>query len=473
MERQLELFHSENPKPFRSPLPHQKEALEYCKRSKIALFMEMRLGKTLVSIRWAKERKAERVLIVAPLSSLNPWEEELVEENVEKKRIHYLLGSREKKLSIAKFPAKGWYLINYEGLRSCPEILKQNWQAIILDESTKIRNPKAQITKLLNSQAVYIPNRCILSGRPNPESALDYFEQFRFLFGSFMGKNNYWNFLHSNFHKGWSGWDWVPNKGTLDRIKNEVHGLSFVRTRSQCGVGSSKVHEKRYVYMTPKQKKLYREIEKTFAFEYGEKKNETQWVVVKYLWMSRLAGGFLPNSENEESNKLTIISEEKTKLLLELLRGELKEEKVVVWFRFNSELKHVKLALENVGIECVSILGETLPSERSFAYSEFRKNPETRVMLAQIKCGKFTYDWSVASTAIYYSNAYDNEDRIQSEDRIIHPKKKEPVLYLDLITKDTVDEDVVKALKEKNLESKLFMNQLISKTLERLRKQAV
>ena len=269
--------------------------------------------------------------------------------------------------------------------------------------------------------------------------------------------------------RGWSAWDWVPNKGTIDRIKSEVHAKAFVLTRSQCKVGSRKVHEKRFVYMSPKQKKLYKEVEKTFAYEYGMERESTQWVVVKYLWLSRLAGGFLPVEKENEPKKVTLISEEKTKLLKELLTGELKNEKAVVWFRFNSELKHVQKFLESEGIGCVSILGETLTDQRNRNSFQFQTNPKIRVMLAQVKCGKFSYDWSVASTAIYYSNAYDAEDRAQSEDRIIHPKKTEPVLYLDLITKDTVDEDIVETLKDKNVNSKIFMMQLMSKTLERLK----
>jgi hypothetical protein len=81
-------------------------------------------------------------------------------------------------------------------------------------------------------------------------------------------------------------------------------------------------------------------------------------------------------------------------------------------------------------------------------------------MLAQVKCGKFGLDWSVASTAIYYSNPYDMEDRAQSEDRIVSATKTEPVLYIDLITKDTIDEEVTEVLRDKNVTARSFFNSI-------------
>jgi SNF2 family DNA or RNA helicase len=50
---------------------------------------------------------------------------------------------------------------------------------------------------------------------------------------------------------------------------------------------------------------------------------------------------------------------------------------------------------------------------------------------------------------IYYSNGYDLEKRLQSEDRAHRIGQKKTVTYIDLIAEDTVDEKIVKALREK------------------------
>jgi len=65
-----------------------------------------------------------------------------------------------------------------------------------------------------------------------------------------------------------------------------------------------------------------------------------------------------------------------------------------------------------------------------------------------------------ADTAIYYSNYYSFEMRTQSEDRIIHPLKQTPLLYVDLVTENTIDEDVVEILQTKKLRAVGFMRLL-------------
>jgi hypothetical protein len=55
----------------------------------------------------------------------------------------------------------------------------------------------------------------------------------------------------------------------------------------------------------------------------------------------------------------------------------------------------------------------------------------------------------VPSTVIYYSNGYDLEKRLQSEDRAHRIGQKKSVTYVDLIAAKTVDEKIVKALRSK------------------------
>jgi SNF2 family DNA or RNA helicase len=50
---------------------------------------------------------------------------------------------------------------------------------------------------------------------------------------------------------------------------------------------------------------------------------------------------------------------------------------------------------------------------------------------------------------VYYSNNYDLEKRLQSEDRAHRIGQVNKVTYIDLICEDTVDEKIVKALKSK------------------------
>ena len=438
---------------LRSLFPHQVNALTYAaNRSRIALFMEMRLGKTTVAIRWAKHHQLERVLVVAPLSVLPGWIDELRAEGVPMGYINFLTGNTKLRVQVASEIDTGWALINYEAVRAAPQILDLAWSGIILDESTRVRNPKAQTTKFMIRRTGHIGHRAILSGLPAPESPMDYFCQMQFLHGHFMNCMNFWVFRQTFFQLGRTGWDWEPKPDTVTRVKHEVHRQAFVLTRKGANMGERKIYERRVVPMTKEQNKAYQQVMKTFKFE----DIETVWAVTRQLWLARIAGGFSPDQEHPR-----LISDTKLAELMTILTEELPNEPVVVWYRFNEELHATSLLLFDAKIPHKCITGETTVEQRRAAVADFQAG-RFNVLLMQINCGKFGLNTSRASTAIYYSNSYELEARAQSEDRIVHMAKQEPLLYIDLVTGGTVDEAVVEALRDKKLTAKQFMNRILT-----------
>jgi len=429
---------------------YQERALAYAaERSRIALFMEMRLGKTLVTIRWARAQGARRILVLAPVTVLNSWWDELNDEGENK--IWWLHGlSRAEKLRTSRFllGKRTWYLLNYEGLRAAPELIDVPWDVVIADESTAIRNPQAQITKLMLK--LRVPCRAILSGLPNPESPLDYFTQMQFVFGNFLGFDNYWVCRQVKFKIGWTGYDWQPKTGTLDEIKAHVHEKAFVLTRKQAGRANEKIYERRMIKPSAEILRLSKHVEKNFEFE----DEVTNHAITRVLWQARLAGGFRPDT-------LEMISGHKMAELLQLVTGELRDQQVVVWFRFNEELKTALTMLRAKGVKVEGIWGKVKARDRGRIVRQFRAG-KFRLLCIQGKIGQYSLDLSTASTAIYYSNHYDMEIRGQSEDRIEHPSKKESLLYIDLVSEGLIDEDVVQALKEKKMDSRQMATALLA-----------
>lgn len=432
-------------------LPHQVEALAYAHRRKsIGIFLAMRLGKTPVVLRWARQRSLKKVLVVAPLSVLPGmgWEDEIQQEG----GWPIYLWPQERRdvwLTAAEHNTVGWYGINYEAvLRSCPEILELDWDAIILDESTRIRNPKAQITKLLLNHTGHIEHRAILSGLPNPESPLDLFCQMKFLHGSFLGIENFWAFRQSKFKL--VGYEWYPKRGVTEQIKKAIHHDCFIRSQKQVGMGNKKVMERRYVYMTPVQKRLQKEIHRDFTA--GDR--STKWSTVQQMWLARLAGGFTPDLE--------LIADNKMRLLKTILTEERPKEQVVVWFRFTAEIKAAYAMLRKAGVTCKIIRGQTDKRKRPIIQKKFHAGIY-RVLLMQVKVGQYGLNLACANTAIYYSNAWDHEIRSQSQQRIEHMMKKVPLLYIDLVTRGSVDEAVLDALQEKKFESRRFLRDVMTK----------
>jgi hypothetical protein len=461
-------------------MPHQVNAFDYAMREKCpAFFLEMRCGKTLVTIRWAKSLSGvRRILIIAPLTVLETWERELREEG-ESFTTCYGFSAIKRREAIAEAWFKGeerrhWLLMNYEGLlnlgevrtvkrkdgrirriRQVPGVAFLPWCIVGLDESTKIKNPSAQITKVCIGGFRNVSHRALLTGLANPEGDLDLVSQFLFLDGHFMGHTDFWHARNELFEK--KGYQWVHREGVKARIKQYVHRRAFVMTAAQAGMPSRVQYQTRRVEPSPAQRRMYKQVEDEYAAVLlsGEEVS-TQWVLTQRLWLQRIAGGFDP-----EEN---LLSSAKSDELKSLLKGELANRKVIVWFKFRAELEHCREVLTKAGISCVSLMGgETLRS-RTGKLETFRGR--TRVLLAMEKLS-FGFDASVADTAIYYSNEWSNQDRSQSEKRIVHPKKKRTHLIIDLVTRGTIDEEVVKAVKEKKFESKFFMSKLEEEFLKR------
>jgi SNF2 family DNA or RNA helicase len=406
----------------------------------------MRLGKTLIAVRLCVEWQARRILIVAPLSVIGTWQRELAEEGLSGLVI-------DGKTPVgATFTVGGFLLVGYERLRLTPELASLPWDVVILDESTRIKNPKARITKLCIRGFRRARHRVILSGLPAPEGPLDYCTQFLFLNGEFCQASNYWQFRMKYFRQGW--YDWRPYPKSIPVIREAVQRNAYVLSRTQAGIGSKKVYEVRNVPMNSEQLRLEKSIKQ--GFELGPDE-QTVWSVVCANWLSRVAGG--------HGSKWKVVNPAKALEVKALLYGELSAESVLVFFRFNRELD---LCWKTLGKPkwAARMTGETSPEDRSCIVRAFSSG-EVRVILLQVKVGKFGLNLSRASTVIYYSNSYSMEDRHQSEDRIVHPAKTEPLLYIDLVSKGSIDEELLRSLREKRFSSRFFLQRTLSAYLER------
>ena len=85
------------------------------------------------------------------------------------------------------------------------------------------------------------------------------------------------------------------------------------------------------------------------------------------------------------------------------------------------------------------------------------KDSSLRYFVGNQQTAGYGLTLTAAKTVVYYSNNYDLEKRIQSEDRAHRIGQKSNVTYIDLIAEKTVDERIVKALRNKiNIASKVL-----------------
>lgn len=440
----------------------------------IALFHEMRLGKTLTTIRWASAIPGSR-LVVAPLAVLYAWERELQMENIkpetldaEKRR--ELASDLDAFLEVSNQVQNGdgWYLINYEGLietgnktrRGKPKatpsmfaILK--WQTIILDESACIRNPQAQRTKVCLEMGKVAKQRAVLSGLPNPEGPLDFFSQMQFVYRSFMGCSNYWEFRATHFILDEWG-NAIPRLGATRLIRQAVRKKASVLSRKEVGLDNIPLVETRHVDFTPEHRKKYDLIERDFEFE----GRETNWSVVKFNWMLQYTGG-CPTEGTGHALKLMELAY--------LLRSELKGQQFLVWYQFQREGDAIVDRLTNQfnRYKVGRIAGNVSLAKRKRFQRQLERG-EIDGLVLQVGCARYGLDLSAASVAIYYTIPSSHDVYGQSRDRIVHPKKKEPLLLVHLLVRNTIDDDIFTVLQDKRTCSRtLFRKRVLTRMRER------
>jgi SNF2 family DNA or RNA helicase len=449
------------PRVKRSFRPHQVPAFEYgLDHEHWAWLMEMRLGKTMVAIRTVKfsalTEDIQNILVLAPTGVLETWAEELSLEGESYVWAHGVSAQQRVDLIVDdSFKREGirtWVLMGYEALRSTPKITALPWDVVLLDESTKIKAWGSKISQLCRNSFRDVGHRGILSGDAAPESELDLFNQFVFLDGHFMGYKDFWAFRNDLFMPNPydRGKTWIPKWGARDRIKKVLHARAHVLLRSQAGLREEKIYQKRYVDMSPKQLALHKQAANKFSIDLvSGASRETIHSVVVNSWLVGLAGGFDPEKSQ--------VSDTKINELMSIVGDELRREHVLVWFSRDEELQVSHKKSLSLGIPSLKIDGGTPPLVRGNLRRDFI-NGKYRVAYMQEACAKFGSNWAKADTAIYYSNLYSNEARKQSEDRIVDTEKKRPLLYIDLITRGSIDEDIVPLLQEKKFDSTMLMN---------------
>ena len=108
----------------------------------------------------------------------------------------------------------------------------------------------------------------------------------------------------------------------------------------------------------------------------------------------------------------------------------------------------------------VHYYGKTLPEQRDYAIDAFQKG-KARFFVGTPATGGYGLTLTAANTVIYYSNGYDLEKRMQSEDRAHRIGQKKKVTYVDIIAEDTVDTKIVKSLRKKiNIASQVMGEEL-------------
>ncbi len=171
----------------------------------------------------------------------------------------------------------------------------------------------------------------------------------------------------------------------------------------------------------------------------------TDMVIKRITRELQITTGFVVD---DEERVLHEVPENKTAALL----AELEEHagKAVIWCPWHAPLqKIVRVLSKEYGPKAVAQFHGKNAKTRNDDERRFLSDPECLYMVATQAAGMQGNTWVVADLVVYYGNNYDLEHRDQSEDRTHRIGQQNKVTYVDLITQGTIENKVIRNLRDK------------------------
>ena len=320
-----------------------------------------------------------------------------------------------------------------------------------IDESTTIKNPTAKRTKNILKIGDLAKYRRILTGSPVTKSPLDLFSQCEFLDPHHLGHASYYSFRarYANMVKrnfGGRQVQLVVSYRRLDELADILDKFSYRVLKEDCLDLPEKVFTKRFVDLTAEQQKVYKEMKHMAIAELNGGVMSTMNVITQLMRLHQITCGHFKSDDG----KVTHLKNNRVDSLMELL--EETEGKVIIWANYREDIKNIVEKLKKAYGEAstVEYHGGVDPTLRQENIAQFQqKNGPTRYFVGNTQTGGYGITLTAANTVVYYSNNYDLEKRLQSEDRAHRIGQTGSVTYVDLIAEKTIDERIVRTLRKK------------------------
>ena len=453
------------------PYEHQLKALDKSvDKKEYGYFMEMGTGKSKVLIdnmsMLYDKGKINGALIIAPKGVYNNWYSQEIPNHlashIQPKMVLWTAStSKAKDKEYQSLFETGYDLhiliMNVEALSTnkgrlfAGKFLRAHRTLMTVDESTTIKTPTAKRTKAiveLGKEAYY---KRILTGSPVTKSPLDLFSQCSFLGDDCLDFSSYYSFKNryavmKTHNFGGRRVQLVHSYQRLDELAEILKEFSYRVLKEECLDLPDKIYIKREVELSKEQQEAYSTMKSAALASLKGKMATAPHVLTQLMRLHQITCGHLKNDDDT----ITEIKNNRINSLLELL--EEVEGKVIIWANYVYDIKQIVKAIAKKYGEnsIVQYYGAVAADVRQKNIERFQDpDSDARFFVGNPQTGGYGITLTAASNMIYYSNGYDLEKRLQSEDRAHRIGQKKSVTYIDLIAPKTVDEKIRKALRKK------------------------
>jgi SNF2 family DNA or RNA helicase len=394
--------------------------------------------------------RVERVLVVCKNYAMGTWLRE-IEAASRMSAVILDATNRKSKFEVALKNNIAFIIVNYEAMSTdfyniLWPYINNRW-TLVCDESTALKNPKAERTKRMMALAHRFGRRITITGTPIIERPLDIYCQWYIVdlgqaFGFPQNINKpaggYYTFRRNFFYSNpYNQWEFKPLPGTIDYIRNAMQHRSIRFEKKDCLDLPPKVFVTINVEMENKQKLIYNQAAEQMLVEIGETNINIPTTIAKLMKLRQICDGFIYAPVGDSC----IIEGNNPKLsacraIVDECAG-----KVVIWCAFRETMRMLAKEFANDG--CVVFDGndETIKEFQTGTAKIFIGNPQS---------GGQSITLTAANTVIYYSRDWSGELRLQSEDRTHRiGTTGDKVTYYDILCKNSVDVTMLTVLREK------------------------
>jgi SNF2 family DNA or RNA helicase len=470
------------------PLKHQAVTFEWGRRlPSCAILSEQGTGKSkslldILAWRVAHESEPLRPLILCPNSLVYSWEDQIKQHSdfefvpitgTPRWRREGINAARKQKDKRLLFVA------NYEAaVAEGKNILSVPWGFVGCDESTAIKTHRRKRTDISVALGKNARFRYILTGTPMPQSPLDIWGQYLFLDKTIFGENHFAFKEHYSVLElrrfgppGTRPVRVITGYRNIDELKKKVYSIGIRYEKSECLDLPPKVYEVRTCELDPGQQTRYRAMRQDSIIEEGDWRVKADNALARVTRLLQICSGFIRMEElhdpiierdgriytsptfgfQKRTSRYGVFkTNPKLNLLENLLTDILGNEnkKVIIFSHYLKDLALIGDMLRRCKWHFRAIHGGIKNEDRQVVIENFRDTSGMRVLLAQTNCASHGLNLQFCSTIIYYSRSYENETRMQSEDRIHRKGQDESCTIYDIVVEKTMDQAVFHALRE-------------------------
>jgi len=427
-------------------LPYQLDGIAFATGAgRAVLADDMGLGKTIQGIGVAelmsRHAPVSKVLVICPASLKSQWRIEI--ERFSNRSCQLVLGSAKDRP--AQYEGDSFFTVcNYEQvLRDFLSIERVKWDLIILDEAQRIKNWEAKTSRVI--KALKSPFALVLSGTPLENRLDELFSVVEFIDDRRLGPA----FRFFNRHKV------VDEKGkllgykNLDELRANLEPLLLRRTRKGV-IKQLPPRTTQVLRIPPTEEQLdlqkgHRQIIQTII----NKKYLTEMDLLrlqKALLMCRMCANstFLVDKQAPGySSKLDEIDE----LLNQLMAEE--DRKIVLFSEWTTMLNLIEPLLEKQKLNYVRLDGSVPQKKRQGLMHQFQKDPDCKLFITT-NAGATGLNLQAANTVINVDLPWNPAILEQRISRAHRMGQKRPVQVFLLVTKDTLEENLLATLSAKH-----------------------